>query len=65
MKIADEVQLLLEDHLVNTQQISFSPFKAAFEEDIDTWSNKIKLTQEVIVLWIEVQKYMHSESFCR
>ncbi|KAJ8667913.1 hypothetical protein QAD02_009576, partial [Eretmocerus hayati] len=56
MKVADETQLLLDDHIMNTQQISFSPFKAAFEEDIDKWANKLKLAQTVIDLWIEVQK---------
>ncbi|OXU24749.1 hypothetical protein TSAR_002051 [Trichomalopsis sarcophagae] len=53
MKISDEVQLLLDDHAINTQQIGFSPFKAAFEEEIDDWAGKLKLAQEVILLWID------------
>ncbi|XP_031787006.1 dynein heavy chain 1, axonemal isoform X2 [Nasonia vitripennis] len=56
MKISDEVQLLLDDHAINTQQIGFSPFKAAFEEEIDDWAGKLKLAQEVILLWIDVQR---------
>lgn len=56
MKIADEVIMMLDDHVQTTQQISFSPFKAAFEERIAEWDNKLKLIQDVTYYWIEVQK---------
>ncbi|XP_043502299.1 dynein axonemal heavy chain 1-like [Polistes fuscatus] len=56
MKISDETLLLLDDHIQNAQQISFSPFKAAFEDRFEDWDYKLKLSQEVILLWIEVQK---------
>lgn len=65
MKISDEAQLLLDDHLINTQQIGFSPFKAAFEEDIDEWAGKLKLTQEVILLWIDVQRFVCCYTFVK
>ncbi|XP_043666184.1 dynein axonemal heavy chain 1-like [Vespula pensylvanica] len=57
MKIADETLMLLDDHILNAQQISFSPFKAVFEDRFEEWDQKLKLTQEVILLWIEVQKH--------
>lgn len=56
MKVADEILMLLDDHLVNTQQIGFSPFKGNFGERIDEWEAKLKLTQEVIARWMETQK---------
>ncbi|KAG7197921.1 hypothetical protein KM043_016158 [Ampulex compressa] len=56
MKISDEVTMLLDDHILSVQQLAFSPFKAAFEEKIVEWDYKLKLTQEVILLWVEVQK---------
>ncbi|KAK2581762.1 hypothetical protein KPH14_002241 [Odynerus spinipes] len=56
MKIADETLMLLDDHILNAQQISFSPFKAAFEDRFEDWEYKLRLSQEVISLWIEVQK---------
>lgn len=56
MKIADETLMLLDDHILNAQQISFSPFKAVFEDRFEEWDQKLKLSQEVILLWIEVQK---------
>lgn len=56
MKVSDEIMQMLDDHIVLTQQISFSPFKGPFEKDIDEWLDKLRLTYEVIEEWIEVQK---------
>ena len=56
MKIPDEAVMLLDDHIMNTQQIGFSPFKAAFEKEVDDWDAKLRLAEEVIGVWIEVQK---------
>lgn len=57
MKVSDEIQQMLDDHLVLTQQISFSPFKGAFSERIDEWEEKLRVTSEVIEEWMDVQKY--------
>lgn len=56
MKISDEISILLDDDIVNTQHLSLSPFKAAFENRIDEWEAKLRLIQEVIAQWTEVQK---------
>lgn len=56
MKVADEVQQMLDDHIVATQQISFSPYKAAFEEQIDEWEETLRTTSDVLEEWIEVQR---------
>nr|XP_046487754.1 dynein axonemal heavy chain 1-like [Neodiprion pinetum] len=56
LKIADEIIMMLDDHVQTTQQISFSPFKTAFEERIADWDNKLKLIQDVSVAWLEVQR---------
>jgi dynein heavy chain len=45
IKTSDEVSQLLDDHIVMTQGMSFSPFKKAFEERISSWENKLKITQ--------------------
>lgn len=57
MKVSDEIQQMLDDHLVLTQQISFSPYKAAFEERIDEWENKLKVIFDVLEEWIDVQRF--------
>ncbi|KYN02640.1 Dynein heavy chain 1, axonemal [Cyphomyrmex costatus] len=56
MKISDEIIAFLDDDLLKTQHLSLSPFKAVFESQIDKWEAKLRLVQEVIALWVEVQK---------
>lgn len=56
MKISEEIQQMLDDHIVLTQQISFSPFKGPFDDDIDEWEEKLRITAEVIDEWMDVQK---------
>lgn len=56
MKISEEVTTLLDDDILSIQKISLSPFKATFENQIDEWEAKLRLIQEVIALWVEVQK---------
>ena len=56
VKASDEVNQLLDDHIVMTQSMSFSPFKKAFEERISTWENKLKITQDVLDEWLVCQR---------
>ena len=56
IKVAEEIELLLDDQIVMTQQISFSPFKAAFDKEIGEWEWKLKTTQLVLEQWEECQK---------
>lgn len=45
LKSPDEASQLLDDHIVMTQSMSFSPYKKPFEQRISSWENKLKLTQ--------------------
>ncbi|XP_052743009.1 dynein axonemal heavy chain 1-like [Bicyclus anynana] len=56
MKIPDDTLQLLDEHFLTTQQLGFSPFKAAFELRIQEWDDKIRLTQKVVEEWMECQK---------
>uniref|UniRef100_A0A1Y1N5M7 Dynein heavy chain 1, axonemal n=2 Tax=Photinus pyralis TaxID=7054 RepID=A0A1Y1N5M7_PHOPY len=56
MKVADDILQLLDDHIVMTQQLSFSPFKGPFEERIDNWEEKLKTCSECLEEWMEVQR---------
>ena len=47
IKLSEEVNTLLDDHIVLTQQFSFSPYKGPFEERIADWERKLRLVQEV------------------
>ena len=37
LKGFDEVQVLLDDHIVMTQAMAFSPFKGPFAQRIEDW----------------------------
>lgn len=45
LKSPDEATQLLDDHIVMTQSMSFSPFKKTFEARINTWERKLRMTQ--------------------
>ncbi|KAK4887372.1 hypothetical protein RN001_003643 [Aquatica leii] len=56
MKVADDISQMLDDHIVLTQQLSFSPYKGAFTERIDDWETKLRTSSEVLEEWMEVQR---------
>jgi dynein heavy chain len=45
VKVAEEVSQLLDDHIVMTQSMSFSPYKKPFEERISKWESQLRTTQ--------------------
>uniref|UniRef100_A0A8C3CZ11 Dynein axonemal heavy chain 1 n=1 Tax=Cairina moschata TaxID=8855 RepID=A0A8C3CZ11_CAIMO len=55
LKNTDEASQLLDDHIVMIQSMSFSPYKKAFEDRMNTWENKLKMTQDVLEEWLKCQ----------
>jgi len=53
---SDETLRLLDDHIVMTQSMSFSPYKKPFEEEITDWESKLKTIQEVLEEWMTCQR---------
>jgi dynein heavy chain, axonemal len=47
----DEIQLVLDEHIMNTQAMQFSPFKKPFEEEIIAWNNSLKTVSDVLEEW--------------
>ena len=45
MKSGEESAQQLDDHIVMTQAMSFSPYKKPFESRIISWENKLRTTQ--------------------
>uniref|UniRef100_A0A8D3C1H3 Dynein, axonemal, heavy chain 1 n=1 Tax=Scophthalmus maximus TaxID=52904 RepID=A0A8D3C1H3_SCOMX len=56
LKSPDEASQLLDDHIVMTQSMSFSPFKKFFEGRINTWESKLRMTQDVLEEWLTCQR---------
>ncbi|XP_059505480.1 dynein axonemal heavy chain 1 [Stegostoma tigrinum] len=56
LKSPDEASQLLDDHIVMTQSMSFSPFKKAYEARISSWENKLRMTQDVLDEWLLCQR---------
>ncbi|KAJ3076098.1 Dynein heavy chain 1, axonemal [Rhizoclosmatium hyalinum] len=56
MKAAEEITRLLDDHIVMTQSMSFSPFKKPFAERISLWESKLRTVQEVLEAWMACQR---------
>ncbi|KAM6325251.1 LOW QUALITY PROTEIN: dynein axonemal heavy chain 1 [Podargus strigoides] len=56
LKDTDEASQLLDDHIGMTQSMSFSPFKKPFEERMNAWENKLKMTQDVLEEWLNCQR---------
>ena len=56
VKVAEEMIEVLEDNQVNLQNLLASKFIAHFKEQVGSWSNKLSTTDQVIEIWLEVQR---------
>ncbi|KAL2653916.1 hypothetical protein R1flu_022044 [Riccia fluitans] len=56
MKIEEATLQQLDDHIVLTQAMSFSPFKKPFEDKIAKWEQLLLLISEVVEEWLMVQR---------
>ena len=55
----DAIQML-DEHIVTTQAMQFSPFKKPFEEEIETWCAKLMLVSDTLEEWVKCQgKWMY------
>ncbi|KAG5489239.1 hypothetical protein GH5_00103 [Leishmania sp. Ghana 2012 LV757] len=52
----DQTQEKLDDQMLLTQSLSFSPFKQLFEDEIADWEGSLKLVQDVLDAWLRCQK---------
>eukprot|EP00976_Prorocentrum_cordatum_P041921 849492-Prorocentrum_minimum.AAC.1 len=55
LKGLEEVQMLLDDHIIKTQTIRGSPYIKPIEERCLEWEKKLRLVQRTLDEWVKCQ----------
>lgn len=56
VRVDEQIVQQLDDHIVMTQSMSFSPYKKPFEEQIAAWDKQLGLVSEIIEEWMALQR---------
>jgi len=61
----DDIQVMLEDHILKAQTMHGSVYIKPFEEEMDIWEKKLILMQEILNLWISVNMFINDEKYLK
>ena len=51
----DDIQLILEDHIIKAQTMKGSPFVKPFEKEMNDWEAKLMNMQHITDNWLKVR----------
>jgi hypothetical protein len=51
----DDIQLLMDDHLLKAQTMRGSPYVKAFETEMQEWEHKLISMQDILEAWLMVR----------
>ena len=61
LKDIDDIQVMLDDYLLRVQTMRGSPYIGAIEDDVEAWEDKLILMQDILDLWLQVEKFVECE----
>lgn len=54
----DDIQVMLDDHLLKAQTMRGSPYIKPFEVEMQEWEEKLIMMQDILEQWLMVRNYI-------